>query len=138
MPYLIMLKTNKKKNLILIIIIFTIIILFGISLWFFYWSLPGNNPNKNKEFCEKAGWQWSDNQSCLLSNKKAWEVCIDWGQCISGVCFPPELSKQDKINLYKGPLENIKWTCYPDELVKWCIEQVIMWTISKETMCIDD
>jgi len=100
--------------------------------------LPEHHPEKNKQFCENAGGQWTDNQTCLLSYKKAGEICTDGGQRISGVCFPPTLTDEQKNNLTKGPLKNIVGTCYPEELVTSCVEQVLRGTISKESMCLDD
>ena len=130
-------KQNNTKIFIFIIIIFAIIIFTGIGLGFLYSSLPENNPEKNKQFCEKAGGQWTEDQTCLLSHKKAGELCTDGGQCISGICFPPTLTDEQKINLNKGPLENIVGTCYSENIVTGCIEQVIMGTISKESMCME-
>ena len=131
-------KQNASKIFIFIIIIFAIIILFGMGLGFLYSSLPAHHPEKNKQFCENAGGQWIDNQTCLLSYKKAGEICTDGGQCISGVCFPPTLTNEQKINLTKGPLKNVVGTCYPEDLVTGCVEQVLKGTISKESMCLDD
>ena len=131
-------KQNTPKILLFIIIIFAIIILFGIGLGFLYSSLPEHHPEKNKQFCENAGGQWTDDQTCLLSYKKAGEICTDGGQCISGVCFPPTLTDEEKINLTKGPLKNVAGTCYPENLVTGCVEQVLMGTISKESMCLHD
>ncbi|MEA3398698.1 MAG: hypothetical protein U9R06_03070 [Patescibacteria group bacterium] len=96
-----------------------------------------HHPEKNKQFCENAGGQWTDDQICLLSYKKAGETCTDGGQCMSGVCFPPTLTDEQKINLTKGPLENIVGTCYPENLVTDCVEQVIAGTISRESMCLN-
>ena len=121
-----------------IIIIFAIIILSGIGLGFLYSSLPAHHPEKNKQFCENAGGKWTEDQTCLLSYKKAGEICTDGGQCISGVCFPPTLTDEQKINLSKGPLKNIVGTCYPEELVTGCVAQVLKGIISKESMCLDD
>jgi len=131
-------KKYTPKILLFMIIIFTIIILFGIGLGFLYSSLPEHHPEKNKQFCENAGGQWTDDQTCLLSYKKAGEICTDGGQCISGVCFPPTLTDEEKINLTKSPLKNVVGTCYPEDLVTGCIEQVLMGTISKESMCLHD
>lgn len=131
-------KQNTPEILVFIIIIFAIIILVGIGLGFLYSSLPEHHPEKNKEYCEKAGGQWTDNETCLLSYKKAGEACTDGGQCISGACSPPTLTDEQKINLTKGPLKNIVGTCYPEEQVIGCVEQVIMGTISKGSMCLDD
>ncbi len=131
-------KQNSSKIIIFIIIGFAIIILLGIGLGFLYSSLPAHHPEKSKEFCENAGGQWTANQTCLLSYKTAGESCIDGGQCISGVCFPPELTDEQKINLNNGPLNNIVGTCYPEGLVTGCIEQVLIGTISKESMCMKD
>lgn len=134
----IMKKQNNFKIFLSIIIIFAIIILFGIGLGFFYSSLPEHHPEKNKQFCKKAGGQWTKNQTCLISYRKAGEICTDGGQCISGVCFPPTLTDEEKINLTKNPLKNVVGTCYPENLVTGCVEQILMGTISKESMCLHD
>ncbi len=131
-------KQNTSKSLLFIIIIFASIILFGIVLGLLYSALPSHRPPKDEPVCERVGGQWTDNQTCLLSYKNAGEICTDGGQCISGVCFPPTLTDKQKINLTKGPLKNIVGTCYPEELVTGCVEQVLMGTISKEFMCLND
>jgi len=131
-------KQNTPKILLPIIIVFILIILFGIGLGFLYSSLPEHHPEKNKQFCENAGGEWTDNQTCLLSYKKTDEICTDGGQCISGVCFPPILTDEQKINLNNGPLKDMEGTCYPEELVTGCVEQVLMGTVSKKSMCLDD
>jgi len=125
------------KKLLILLATIVAIILFGISLGVFYSLLPGHNP-PNKEACESVGGQWSEEQSfCLLSYKESGEACIDGGQCKSGVCFPPLLTEEQKNNLNNGPLKNIVGTCYSDELITGCVEQVIMGTLSKESMCLD-
>ena len=131
-------KNDAPKILLFIFIISTIIILFGIGLGFLYSSLPEHHPEKNKQFCENAGGQWMDNQVCLLSYKKAGEICTDGRQCISGVCFPQTLTDEQKINLTKGHLENVVGTCYSEDLVTGCIPQVLMGTISKKSMCLEE
>ncbi len=128
-----------NKSLIIIFIIIISIILGGIILGFFYSRLPEHNPPKNKQSCENVGGQWSDEQNiCFLSYKKSGETCTDGGQCESGVCFPPTLTEKQKIDLNNGPLKNIVGTCYPDDLITGCVKQVIMGTISKESICLDD
>ncbi len=131
-------KQNIPKILIFIIIIFAIIILSGIGLGFLYSSLPAHHPEKNQQYCENAGGQWTDDQICLLSYKKAGETCTDGGQCISGVCFPPILTDEQKNNLTKGSLKDIVGTCYPEKLATGCVEQVLKGTVSKESMCLND
>ena len=134
---IIMVKKSNKKLVILLVIIVAII-LFGISLGIFYSLLPGHNPPKSKQARESAGGQWSDEQNfCLLSYKEPGEICTDGGQCKSGVCFPPTLTEEQKTDLASGPLKKIVGTCYFDELITGCVEQVIMGTISKESMCLD-
>ena len=105
---------------------------------FFYSSLPSHHPEKNKQSCENASGEWTEDQTCLLSYKEAGETCTDGGQCISGVCFPPTLTDEQKTNLTKGPLENIIGNCYSEELVTGCVVQVLKGTISKESMCLGD
>ena len=105
---------------------------------FIYSSLPGHHPEKNKYSCESAGGKWTEDKICLLSYKKAGETCTDGGQCISGVCFPPTLTDEEKISLTKGHLKNIQGTCYPEYLVTGCVPQVNGGSISKESMCLND
>lgn len=131
-------KQNIPKIFIFIIIIFAIIIFSGIGLGLLYSSLPEHHPEKNKEYCERAGGQWTTDGICLLSYKKAGEPCTDGGQCVSGICFPPTLTDEQKINLARGPLKNIIGTCYPEDLITDCVEQVIKGTISQQSLCPDD
>lgn len=131
-------KKDTNKELIILLVIILAIILFGVSLGIIYSLLPGNNPPKSKQACESADGQWSDKQnSCFLSYKETGEICTDGGQCKSGVCFPPTLTEEQKINLTNGPLKNIVGTCYPDELITGCVKQVLMGVVSKESMCLD-
>jgi len=131
-------KQDINKKLVILLVIVVAIILFGVSLGIFYSLLPGHNPPKSKQACEGVSGQWSDEQNlCFLSYKEPGEICTDGGQCKSGVCFPPTLTKEQKIKLADGPLKEIVGTCYPDELITGCVEQVIMGTISKESMCLD-
>ena len=130
---------KDNKNLIIIFGIMAIIILFGITLGFYYSSLSEHHPQKNKQSCESIGGQWLDNQKkCLLSYKKAGEICTDGGQCESGVCFPPALTEEQKTMLIKEPIKDIVGICYSDNFPTGCIKQVIMGIISKESMCLDD
>jgi len=131
---------NKEfsKIFIFIIIIFIVIVLIGVALGFLYSSLPEHHPEKNKEYCEKAGGQWTDDQICLLSHKRAGEECTDGGQCVSGVCFPPALTLEQKASLTKGPLKNMVGTCYPEDLATGCVEQIIRGEVSRESICLDD
>lgn len=132
-------KIYLNKNLINIFIIIAIIILSGIALGFYYSSLPGHHPQKNKQACESVGGEWSDDKkNCLISNKEVGERCTDGGQCISGICFPPILTEEQNIILIKEPIKNMVGTCYANNFLTGCIEQVIMGTISKESMCLDN
>jgi len=130
-------KHNTIKIFIFIIAMFAIVILLGVGLGFLYSSLPSHHP-ENKQYCENAGGLWTDEQACLLSDKDAGETCTDGGQCISGVCFPPTLTDEQIINLANGPLKAIVGTCYPENSVTGCVEQVLKGTISKESMCLKD
>ncbi|MBU0570219.1 MAG: hypothetical protein KKH94_00220 [Candidatus Omnitrophica bacterium] len=130
---------QKTRNIFLfIILIFVTVILFGVGLGFLYSSLPEHHPEKNEQSCEKAGGLWTDDQDCLLSYKKSGETCTDGGQCESGVCYPPALTDEQKNNLTKGPLEGMVGTCYPEELVTGCVKQVLLGTITEESMCLDE
>jgi len=131
-------KQGVNREFVKPLVVIITVILLGVSLGIFYSLLPGNNPPKNKQACESASGQWSDEKSfCLLSYKESGEVCTDGGQCKSGICFPPTLTEEQKTSLANGPLKNIAGACYPDELTTGCIEQVIMGTISNESMCLD-
>ncbi|MFA6306792.1 MAG: hypothetical protein WCV70_04860 [Patescibacteria group bacterium] len=128
-----------NKKIIIIFVIFAAVILLGIALGFYYSSLPEHHPQKNKQFCESAGGEWSDNQkNCLLSDKKAGEICTDGAQCESGVCFPPVLTEEQKTTLANKPINNIVGTCYANNFPTGCVKQIIMGTISKKSMCLDD
>ncbi len=128
------------KNKRLIIFIGTLIIaLLGIVLGYCYSLLPGHHPEKNQQACESVGGEWSNSQNiCLLANKKAGETCTDGAQCESGICFPPDLSEEQKIMLADESIKNIIGTCYPDNFPTGCVKQIIMGTISKESMCLDN
>jgi len=131
-------KQGANKNLKVLLII-VVIILSGISLGIVYSYLPRNNPPKSKQTCENVGAQWSDKQNiCLLLYKESGEICTDGSQCKSGVCFPPTLTEKQKNILTNNPLENIVGTCYPDELLTGCVKQVLMGTVSKKSMCLDN
>jgi hypothetical protein len=130
---------KENRNLIIILVIIITIILLGIALGFYYNSLPANNPQKSKQGCESVGGDWSVEQNkCLVSYKKAGEICVDGGQCKSGICFPSTLTEEQKISLFDGPIQDITGTCYSDDFATGCIEQVIKGSVSKESMCLDD
>jgi hypothetical protein len=132
-------RQDINKKLVILQVVIVVVILFGIALGFFYNSLPANNPQKSKQGCESVGGDWSVEQNkCLVSYKESGEICTDGGQCISGVCFPPTLTEEQKIILNNEPIKNIVGTCYSDNFPTDCIEQVIMGTISKESMCLDN
>lgn len=129
----------KKKNTSkIVIVIFMCIILVGIGLGIIYSSLPEHHPDSNQLFCEKAGGIWTDNQTCLLSYKKAGDTCTDGGQCISGICFPPILTDEQIINLTKSSLKNVEGTCYPEDIAIGCVPQVIKGTVSMQSMCLNE
>lgn len=129
-------KIHLNKGLLSIFLVIVIVIASGIALGFYYSSLPGHHPQKNKQACESVGGEWLDDEKiCLVSNKEAGERCTDGGQCISGICFPPELTEEQKIILMREPLKNMAGTCYADNFPTGCVEQVIMGEISKESMC---
>ena len=130
---------KENRNIVIIFMVVMIIISSGIVLGFYYSSLPANNPQKSEQGCESVGGDWSKEQNkCLVSYKKTGEICIDGGQCESGVCFQLPLTEEQKINLINGPLKNVVGICYPDELITGCVEQVFRGTISKESMCLDN
>jgi hypothetical protein len=131
-------KQEASRGIIVLVVI-VIIILSGIALGFFYNSLPANNPQKSKQGCESVGGDWSTEQNkCLVSYKEPGAICTDGGQCKSGICFPPALTGEQKIILASEPIKNIIGTCHIDDSPTGCIEQVIMGTISKESMCLDN
>ena len=126
-----------RKILLYVLIIFFIICAAGIALGFFYSSLLGHHPQKNRQACESVGGEWSDEKSmCLVSYKEGGEPCTDGGQCISGICFPPALSDEQKTALTHGPIKNMIGTCYADEFATGCVKQVIMGTVSRESLCL--
>ncbi|MCF7844631.1 MAG: hypothetical protein K9M03_02275 [Kiritimatiellales bacterium] len=128
-----------RKTLLYVLIIFLIICAAGIALGFLYASLPGHHPQENRQACESVGGDWSDEQRvCLLSYKEGGEPCKDGGQCISGICFPPELSDEQKIAIEHESIKNIVGTCYADEFASGCVKQVIMGTVSKESLCLNN
>ena len=132
-------KSYLNKDLIRTVIIIAIVLLFGIVLGLYYSSLPGHHPQKNKQACESVGGEWSDDKKiCLISNKETGESCTDGGQCISGICFPPALTAEQKSMLMKEPIKNVVGTCYANNFLTGCIEQVIRGTISKESMCLNN
>jgi len=111
----------------------------GIFLGYCYSLLPGHYPQKNKKACESVGGEWTNSQNiCLLANKKAGEICTDGAQCESGICFPPDLSENQKVMIAKELIKNIIGTCYPNNFPTGCVKQVIMGTISKESMCLNN
>ncbi|MFC1600063.1 hypothetical protein ACFL3T_03490 [Patescibacteria group bacterium] len=127
---------KKTDYLSIFLTIPAIIIVLGVGLGFYYSSLPQHHPQDSKQNCESVGGDWVDDQNkCLLSYKKEGETCTDGGQCISGICFPPELTEEQKLAIMNKPLTNIVGTCYPNEFASGCVEQILMGTVSKESMC---
>lgn len=127
-----------RRNIIIIALVLAVIVLTGIMLGLLYSRLPGNNPQKSQAGCEGVGGDWDAvERRCLVSYRKAGELCTDGGQCTSGVCFPPELTEEQKIDLTNGPLQNIVGTCYSEELIIGCVEQVLNGTVSEESMCLN-
>jgi len=116
------------------IIFVVLIVLFGIGLGYLYSSLPKHHPQDSQEACESVGGDWQQD-ACLLSYKEAVEQCTDSGQCISGVCYPPELSDEQLDILDKKPLTNISGTCYAGE-PNGCVPQVIKGAVTRESMCL--
>jgi hypothetical protein len=119
--------------------VFAVIIVFGIALGFFYSSLPTHHPQKNRQSCESVGGQWSDEQMlCLLAYKKSDELCTDGAQCISGICSPPSLSEEQRRVIMSETLKDIIGTCSSNNSPIGCVEQVVMGTVSKESICLSD
>ncbi|MFH1426313.1 MAG: hypothetical protein ABIG66_02665 [Candidatus Kerfeldbacteria bacterium] len=132
-------KINARKVLIAIGIFFVLLIASGIILGVLYSALPQHHPQDSQKNCESVGGEWVESeQFCLLGHKKAGESCTDGGQCESGVCFPPALTNAQRAALLTQPLDNIVGTCYPDEDLTGCIEQVLLGTITKESMCLEE
>jgi len=119
-----------------ILIIFITIIFLGIALGFYYSSLPEHHPQDSKSACESVGGEWSSDK-CLVSYKKAGEECTDGGQCMSGVCYPPELTEEQISEIMNGPVDNVVGTCYPDGSMSGCVKQVLGGKISKESLCLE-
>jgi hypothetical protein len=132
-------KQAKIKYPVRPIIIGAVIIISGIGLGLYYGSLPGHRPQRNKSACESVGGIWSnENNPCLLSYKKTGEACTDGGQCISGICFLPTITEEQKVALNHGSLKNIVGTCYADNNPTGCVPQIILGTISKSSLCLDN
>ena len=132
-------KRNAKKRLTIFLIIIAVIVLLGIISGRYYASLPGHYPQADKQNCESVGGEWiEDRKTCVVSSKKVGEICTDGGQCESGICSPPKLTDEQEIAIEKEPLKNITGTCSADNFATGCIEQVIMGTVSKESMCLDN
>ncbi|MBU4536895.1 hypothetical protein KJ603_02565 [Patescibacteria group bacterium] len=130
--------SKDNKNLLILFGIILTISIAGISLGILYSHLPGNTSPENKQDCESADGQWSGQENyCQLPSKESGEICTDGGQCQSGVCFPPELTETQMSALSENSLNNRTGTCYPEELVTGCVEQVLNGTVSKESMCLD-
>ena len=127
----------KIKIFLLFILLIPV---FGVSLGFYYSSLPENNPQRDKKSCESVHGEWIDDENrCLISYKKAGENCVDGGQCESGICFPSDITVAQKDMVLAGKIiENMSGICHEDTEVSGCIEQVIDGTISKASMCIED
>ncbi|MBU0706767.1 hypothetical protein KKG41_00135 [Patescibacteria group bacterium] len=132
--------TEKSNKLLLSIIIsIALIILLGIGTGIWYNNLPENNPQRDQSSCEKSGGEWVAGQSlCLISNRVAGEECTDGGQCQSGVCFPTKLTDEQQAALVDGEVSGISGTCYPEELIKGCVQQVLKGKVTKESLCIDE
>ena len=132
-------KQPTQNILISALLVIAIILLAGVILGRYYASLPEHHPQDNKKNCEGVGGEWIDDQkTCILSSKKAGEVCVDGGQCESGICSPPELTDEQKITIKKQALKNIKGTCSGDNFSGGCVEQVISGEVTKESMCLGD
>ena len=131
-----MYQKTRKQILALMIAGITIIIIGMITGWL-YSRLPVNNPQDSEQGCESVGGDW-DNVvgQCLLSYKKAGEICVSGGQCVSGICSPPALTEEQQSSLPQGPLINIIGTCSANNEPIGCVPQVIKGTISMNSMCL--
>lgn len=132
-------KQSQPANRLLLklIIIIVIICLSGIILGIWYNQLPVHHPGRNQSACEQAGGEWVTDQAiCLISYKTTGEFCTDGGQCQSGVCFPPELTTEQQSVIASGQkISGLTGTCYPEEEIVDCVEQILKGTISKESLC---
>ncbi|MFZ2193335.1 MAG: hypothetical protein WAV31_03750 [Candidatus Moraniibacteriota bacterium] len=130
-------KQSAQKTLMIILGVVVVIILAGIVSGQYYASLPGHNPQENKPNCESVGGEWiEDRKTCVVSSKKIGEICTDGGQCESGICSPLKLTDEQRATIEKESLKNMTGTCSADNFATGCIEQVIMGTVSKESMCL--
>ena len=125
-----------NRQILIIVLILTAISLVGIMLGFLYSRLPSNNPQESQAGCESVGGDWDVVASrCLVSYKEAGELCIDGGQCISGVCSPPILSIEEEATLEHNPISGVIGICASSTEVTGCAPQVLKGIISKESMC---
>lgn len=130
---------SEKKVIIVVLISIATIILSGVALGYYYASLPEHHPQESRQGCESVGGDWlGEKGKCLLSYKKTGEPCRDGGQCKSGVCFPPVLTEAQEMELAGGLVDNVVGTCYAEELVLGCVKQVLMGTVTKQSMCLED
>jgi len=110
--------------------------LIGIMLGFLYSQLPGNNLQRSQAGCESVGGDWDTVAGmCLVSYKETGEPCTDGGQCKSGVCSPPTLSSEERAALVHGPVSGIVGVCASDTEVTGCVPQVLMGSVTSESMC---
>jgi hypothetical protein len=134
-----MMKHPLRTVSVSIFILFFLLGAAGIALGFLYASLPGHDPQKNRQACEIVGGDWSEeDKRCLVSYKESGAPCRDGGQCISGICVPPALSDAQKTALAQGPIPSITGTCSADLFPTGCIPQVLMGTISRESLCLEE
>jgi len=126
-----------NKNLRTPLIIIAAICIGGIGLGFLYSQLPVHHPERSKGACEQSWGEWqADTETCILSSRPAGEACIDGGQCQSGVCFPPELTAEQQALIDSGKeVSGLTGTCYPEELVRDCVKQVLRGTVTQESLC---
>ncbi|MFH1597881.1 MAG: hypothetical protein ABIB97_02305 [Patescibacteria group bacterium] len=128
-----------NKNLRNPIIIIAVICIGGIGLGFWYSQLDVHHPERSKEACEQSWGEWqAEAETCILSSRPAGEACVDGGQCQSGVCFPPELTADQQTTIDAGnEVSNLTGSCYPEELVRDCVKQVLNGTVNQESLCLE-
>ncbi|MBU1148563.1 hypothetical protein KKI23_00565 [Patescibacteria group bacterium] len=128
-----------NKNLRTPLIIIAVICIGGIGLGFWYSQLDVHHPERSQEACEQSWGEWqADEETCILSSRQAGEACVDGGQCQSGVCFPPDLTEEQQAIIdADNEVSDLTGSCYPEELVRDCVKQVLNGTVNQESLCLE-
>ena len=101
-------------------------------------ALKNMSPEERKELMETKRAQWQSMSEEEREAKRAEYKAKHEARKAEMDAKYDTLTDEQKTNLTKGPLKNVAGTCYPENLVTGCVEQVLMGTISKESMCLHD